>query len=692
MKQSSISWLVIATVSIAYLAGLLAAVGHHLFYQSLAGTLAPDTSDQYKVLNFHVTRQELNIVGGTALAFLVKSALSTAISTAYVQLLWKTLMHSTQRTTLSMVDTTFSASTLSLIKVWTWWRYPLLFGLAAITALLPLASIVTPATLTIVQKQITPAPTNQTHVPNVDFASLNYVQDMSPSGAQMFQQVTDSPPEYLYNGPSTTVSEIVQAGAVQGSVAPINPPARNTSWTVGFNGPALTCKSISKQQSTAIQSNIIAANLNGAIEDCRAYGYIAWVATGDNGSATLPFKSTGNNTYALPSYNGLTYDNPAIFYMAAMPNMMQVINYGEYPLIKFCEYFTNGVRPDLADVGKDSTFTQCEMVNASYSVSFDYRNGSQAVEINTTTINADQPLLPIKSVFGPSQWVITDDGAGWDGIPSWNGIASVDWSKADPLPSIDSTLLRTLSYQAIMDAFLDQITGTVSLSFEAPQPDYNTSILTTTLTRSPELSFLFRPLRGSGTKKSMQDAAAASNDTTLHSLLKNVTVRSNTSLAAMTEDLFKNIVVSMMSSPQLQPNYSSPFAPEKVVVTTYAEQNFYVYSAWRLWIAYGLAIAFTTFAVGTGIFAILENEGTYTNDFSTVLRIVHSGKLVVDLDDKDTDARGPLSDKLANATVTLAKPDGMASRVTSTDPAKDGSTIMLLDYAHNEGIAHRNTC
>ena len=124
MERSSVSWLVIATSLLAFVTGALAAIGHHLFYRSLAGTPAPDPSDRYTLYNRHLSKQEANIIGGTALAFMVKAALGTAISVAYVQLFWKTLLQSRKRSTLSMVDTIFSASanTLSLLRLWTWWR------------------------------------------------------------------------------------------------------------------------------------------------------------------------------------------------------------------------------------------------------------------------------------------------------------------------------------------------------------------------------------------------------------------------------------------------------------------------------------------------------------------------------------------------------------------------------------------
>ena len=546
----------------------------------------------------------------------------------------------------------------------------MLFGLAVIAALLPLASIITPATLTIVQRQITPPRTSQLYVPNVDFSSLNYVQAMTPP------PIAASPiwpPEYYYNGPSSTVTEIVQAVAVQGSIAAITPPAVNTTWSVEFAGPVLTCQNVSAPQSYAIISNIADANLNNTLpNNCRAYGFIAWMATGSNESSILPFKSTGNGTYTLPSYNGLTYGTPAVLFMAAMPDVMTVVDYGDHSLTLFCEDQDTVRQIDLAKLAENSTFIECEMVNASYAVSFDYRNASQAIEVNTSIIDIGGPLLPVSSVFGPSNL-------------GWSGLAPADYSNGVPTPHINTELLQMLSYQAIMDAFVSSVTGSISVGLNVVEPTIDTNILLTSLVQAPDLVFLTQPNVKSGDSaySSLQNAVTVSNMTTLNSLLNNLTIPQNSSLGTMMEELFRNIVVSMMSAPQLQPNYTSPFAPPKAVVTTYSEQNFYVYNAARLWTAYGLAIAFTTYTICIGLLAIFTNKGTYGSDFSTIFRIVHGGTLSIDMTNENTEARGPLPKTLANATVCVAESGRTATRTTDAARAKDDSSIMLLDQVHH---------
>ncbi len=130
--STSIHWQAPTTVLLALIAGVLFAVGHHIFYNSLNGKPAPN--DNYNILGSHVSTQQVNIAGGTALAFLVQACLVTAIGAAYAQMFWRAMLHRTPEVTLESLDTTYSAvSNIHwMLKVWIWYRYPALFSLASI--------------------------------------------------------------------------------------------------------------------------------------------------------------------------------------------------------------------------------------------------------------------------------------------------------------------------------------------------------------------------------------------------------------------------------------------------------------------------------------------------------------------------------------------------------------------------------
>ena len=130
MAPRRIHWLAPTTVLLTLAAGVLFAVGHHLFYWSLEGTPVPD--NDYSIFGTNVSRQQVNIGAGTAFAFLVNFALASALATAYAQAFWRIM--SRTGTTLESLDTLYSAigDMSQLLKVHVWWRYPLLLGLAII--------------------------------------------------------------------------------------------------------------------------------------------------------------------------------------------------------------------------------------------------------------------------------------------------------------------------------------------------------------------------------------------------------------------------------------------------------------------------------------------------------------------------------------------------------------------------------
>jgi hypothetical protein len=92
-----IDWLVPTQMVALLVIGTLLAVGHHLFYSSLAGHPVGKISQQW------ATRY------GTAFTFLVKASLVSAVSTAYTQHIW--VMFRKKSMSIGTLDATFSATT-----------------------------------------------------------------------------------------------------------------------------------------------------------------------------------------------------------------------------------------------------------------------------------------------------------------------------------------------------------------------------------------------------------------------------------------------------------------------------------------------------------------------------------------------------------------------------------------------------
>lgn len=129
--HKKIHWKAYTKILAAFTAGTLLAFGHHLFNQNLAGTPVI-TEDHLRVIH-GVSRQEFNSAINTTFAFLVKTCLILAVSTAYTQVIWKTIRN--QKTTLSVIDSLFSIldDVFILRKISLWWKYLLLIFLAIIS-------------------------------------------------------------------------------------------------------------------------------------------------------------------------------------------------------------------------------------------------------------------------------------------------------------------------------------------------------------------------------------------------------------------------------------------------------------------------------------------------------------------------------------------------------------------------------
>ena len=102
-----------------------------------------------------------------------------------------------------------------------------------------------------------------------------------------------------------------------------------------------------------------------------------------------------------------------------------------------------------------------------------------------------------------------------------------------------------------------------------------------------------------------------------------------------------------------RPNQSSISAPGPVNVTFHHWHNVYIYSRWKLWTAYGAAIALTAIVLFVGSVAIVLNDASYSESFSTIFRIARGAVVSVDIKAEDLDGRDPLPEYLCNARIAL---------------------------------------
>jgi hypothetical protein len=123
-RLRQIHWLVPASTFGSLIAGILFAIGHHLFYNSLDGTTP--TLSVYSLAGSRISGQALNLAIGTTFAFLVRSCLSFAMSLSYIQLAWYTIKRSSHDYTVSDIDRVTSAlgNLLVVLNIFAWIKWP----------------------------------------------------------------------------------------------------------------------------------------------------------------------------------------------------------------------------------------------------------------------------------------------------------------------------------------------------------------------------------------------------------------------------------------------------------------------------------------------------------------------------------------------------------------------------------------
>lgn len=128
----------------------------------------------------------------------------------------------------------------------------------------------------------------------------------------------------------------------------------------------------------------------------------------------------------------------------------------------------------------------------------------------------------------------------------------------------------------------------------------------------------------------------------------------------------------------------------KVKVQTY--HNVYIYTAHRLWIAYALAASCAIVAVALGLYTIVATGASYSNEFSTILRVSGHAHLDHEVSQEAADGRDPLPEYLAKATFTVIKVDETAlslaeQKVTATadcqllSPGEERSSDIRHSYS-----------
>lgn len=517
------------------------------------------------------------------------------------------------------------------------------------------------------------------NVPTVDFTSLNLAAPMPAF------YMHEGGLSYNYAGPSLTVQRIANAVAAQGSILPVSAPAVNSSWNVAFNGPSLHCNPLVSDFRRQVLDNVLNYTFGrsgiSSTENCTfGPGYVAWhprfMAPLKSMKDYLPFSADFSVDESGPlilqsdnHYGNPSPDMASVFILVApvlsSSSTIQVEGSNYPTMCAGKPWYQDG----LAKYYETSLLLRCDVHNATFDTTFSVVNSAQTIHVNNMTNLTNSPLIAnatVKAYFNS-----TDQND--------NSLQPHDCYLDDPdAPCLfDPQVLSTLSYQAIMHAFTDLVTGTIRIDQVAgrlSRVKSTTRLSSTVLALAPELAFL-QSTQGQNENQaqSAQQGAAGWVEQPFAGLVNaEAASKSTLPFQEALEQLFQNITLSLMSAPDLQPNSSSIYYPNKNLVTFSTRENIYVYSASKLWLAYGLALGTTALIATFGLVAILANHASFSNKFSTVLRLSQGAHMSYEINQKDLSGRDPLPDYAKKATVKFLRKE------TS---AKDGKVYRLVDKA-----------
>lgn len=356
----------------------------------------------------NISDQQLNTAIGTAFAFLVRACLMHSISLAYFQILiWTVRSRGTNSTKLGDLDVMTDAlqNILSLLNYRTWRRRPWLWVLAVVAWLLPIASIITPATLSI---SVDFPPAAYMNVPTVDFTSLNLAAPMPAF------YISEGSLSYNYAGPSLTVQRIADAVAAQGSILPVTAPAVNSSWNVAFNGPSLHCNPIVSDFRREVLDNVLNYTFGrcgvSSTENCTfGPGYVAWhpgfMAPLKPMKDYLPFSAdfSVDESGPLTLQSDNHYGDPAPDMASVFILVAPVLSSSSTVQVEGSNYPTMCAgkpwyQDGLAKYYETSLLLRCDVYNSTFDTTFSVVNSAQTIHVNNITDLTKSPLIANASV------------------------------------------------------------------------------------------------------------------------------------------------------------------------------------------------------------------------------------------------------------------------------------------------------
>ena len=182
---------------------------------------------------------------------------------------------------------------------------------------------------------------------------------------------------------------------------------------------------------------------------------------------------------------------------------------------------------------------------------FKFINGLQSIDITTAPID-EAPLITADFVMGPPADPLRGSKLA---SPECSPLYLPSSAQGPTECTFNQTLLRTLSYQAVMQAFNDLFTGTIYTITGNTAPNVESGIVDTVFAETPELRFLTQSqldISNLAIPPNLQDAVLVSNATLFNSIYNNESLTMDKPLTEAMETMFERIAVSLMTSTKLR--------------------------------------------------------------------------------------------------------------------------------------------
>ena len=338
--QFGVYWRSPITMILVFVIGLGSALALHGWYSRLNGKNVGDSNQQQTALRI-----------GTTLAFITQISLVGSVQFAYVQTLWRAL----KRSVISIygVDAGFAASStpLSFTNLEMLSKLRLASSLALIAWCIPIASLITPATLNV--DSILQYSGRMMSVPALQISQAGAYQDFAyyvPQG-NMLQK---------YLGPRTILTRLAVATSTTGEILRLTPPATNATYVQTFFGPYVQCLDANQSTIGAIDAANVRrkAAIDPSVKEL-SNDYFAFVP-------------------ALSNVNDTSLHAP--IQVANLSNVNGALYASNQLWLTVPRYSVNQINFNASRVA-DPTYLTCELHNASYHVNFTWTNGVQFLDI-----------------------------------------------------------------------------------------------------------------------------------------------------------------------------------------------------------------------------------------------------------------------------------------------------------------------